>query len=210
MKNLAKILLIAMLATLFVSCSREPLGEIVEAQSIYMLQDSPNGMVYELVEGPAYASQSTKDISYKNGNSVHTHGDIVSGFGGNYNISWSGTENNGGTHGSAELYKSSSSGVFHFIFETECIMADGNEAVYGGTITEVIEKVGGPPFGIGWNLYFKVIDNGEGANAPADLYGNALIFSPTSQCGVYTPDFFLWDLVGTSPVIAPGSVKVNN
>ncbi len=211
MKNLAKVVMIAMLATLVVSCAQDPVEEILEDPIIYVLQDSPNGMVYELLEGPAYTSPSTKDISYKNGNSVHTHGNIVSGFGGNHNISWSGTENNGGTHGSAELYKSSSSGVFHFIFETECIMADGNEAVYGGTITEIIEKTGGgPPIQVGWHYYFKVIDNGQGANAPADLYGNLLVASPNSLCGVWTPDFFFWDLVGTSPVNAPGSVKINN
>ncbi|MDB4286065.1 hypothetical protein N9933_02065 [bacterium] len=177
----------------------------------YVLTSDGENPVWEAMDLTEFQGNSEDNAASKQGNSVHTHGDIFSGFGGNYDISWSGTENNGGTHGGGELYKSSSSGIFHFVFETECIMDDGNEAVYVGIITEIIEKTGGgPPVQVGWSLFFKVIDNGQGANAPADLYGNLLGLSPNSTCGVWTPDFFFWNLVGTSPVNAPGSVKINN
>jgi len=148
-----------------------------------------------------------------NGNSAHTHGDFPG-------VEFSGTENNGGAHGSATV----SLGPFRFTLETECVMVEGNEAVYGGTITE---RVGPPPppgapFNVGDHIYFKVFDNGQGNNADPDQFYGSIKFSSDSQCGVYTPgNAGVWpptiffppcgctiSLINDVP--EPGSIKVNN
>jgi hypothetical protein len=122
---------------------------------------------------------------------------------------FSGTENSGGAHGSANLRL----GPWDFILETECVMVEENEAVYGGTIAEI----DGPPLppgfpAVGDNLYFKVIDNGQGSNADPDQV-NQLVFAGfggDSACGILTPSHPNWDLAPDSDVSEPGSIKVNN
>ena len=101
------------------------------------------------------------------GNSVHAHGDFH-GFGGTF--SFSGTQNNGGAHGSAEIEISTGGGPFggpigtaHIILETTNVVignvAGEYGALYGGIVTEVIENtIPPPPFGCAgykpWNLCF--------------------------------------------------------
>lgn len=158
----------------------------------------------------------------KGGNSVHTHGDFSFSA---ISISWSGTVNNGGSHGEATFQQTFTSLPFPpftpfdppvttmITMETECLMDDGNEVVYGGVFTEVLNSPfpGGGPFAVGNHLYFKVIDNGQGSNAPADQFSTFLAISPVSRCDVYTPDNPLWTLFGPyQDVMDPGSVKLNN
>ena len=159
---------------------------------------------------------STKITRRSNGNSVHTHGDFhgLSGV-----LSFSGTENNGGPHGSAEIQLSPGTGTAHVILETSSVVivsVDGEDgAVYGGVITEVIENTIPPPppppppppgvppppppacqpLDLGTFVYFLVKDNGQGNNAPADEYRSVLV----ARCDEYVEggaefpwDFFLF------------------
>ncbi|HSG67918.1 MAG TPA: hypothetical protein VK994_04370 [Bacteroidales bacterium] len=150
----------------------------------------------------------------KNGNSAHTHGSWLSNNGSTY-FSWSGTENNGGPHGSAyvEFGANNPATSIKVNLETECVMVIENEAVYGGT---VVSSENAPPFlpffNPGWHMYFKVIDNGQGNNAPPDQFGSLIVFSAPEQsnCGVLTPDNPFWSILPAIDILPPGSVKVNN
>ena len=129
--------------------------------------------------------------------SAHAHANI-DGF-----VTFSGTQNNGGSHGSAEIETES----LHLILETTSVVLigeDENQAVYGGLITEVIfNNVQPPPpppppppcpafpdcpppppppppptcsqFDLGSYVYFSVTDNGQGNNADPDTYIPALL-----------------------------------
>jgi len=150
--------------------------------------------------------------TYNRGQSAHAHGDYPG-------VEFSGTQNNGGTHGSATL----SLGPFTFTVDTECVMVEGNEAVYGGTITS---RVGPPPppgapMNIGDYVYIKVFDNGQGSNADPDQFYGSIKFRADSKCGIYTPsNTDAWpptiiccggitiNLINDVP--EPGSIKVNN
>lgn len=172
--------------------------------SVYVVNLNDDNPTFELMDIPMDKVVATaENTPFKNGNSAHTHGSFVIGA---TSFTWSGTQNNGGTHGSASA---------EFIgmlitMETECIMAMDNEAVYGGTITELENAPPFLPIAVGSHVYFKVIDNGEGSNAPADQFGALVAFSADSKCGVYTPDYGLWYILAPADVLAPGSVKVNN
>jgi len=172
----------------------------------------------------------------KQGNSAHAHGNIT-GFGGPGYTTFSGTQNNGGAHGSAEIQFSAQGGNLHIKLETASVVVlgdDGNEAIYGGLITEVIENTipqpppppppppppgGNPPpppppppacdkFELGTYVYIVVKDNGQGNNAPLDEY-RPFIYS---TCDALSDGgkFFPWFLFGWVDVSDESDkIKVN-
>lgn len=192
------------IAVLF-GCAKEETTSQLEASGAFVFKTDGDSPVWEYVtlEEPAISPVAQRD---NQGNSAHMHGDFPA------SPYFSGTQNNGGTHGSATL---TVSGVT-LTLETECVMVDGTEAVYGGIITEMDGSF--PPFipyGIGSYAYFKVFDNGEGNNAPADQYHGLIRFAHTSRCEIWTPGSGAWPatLFGfpmVNDIPEPGSVKVNN
>lgn len=181
--------------------------------------DSPTWEVISLDELPSSLTTSVTTRS----NSAHTHGDFT-GYGGTTTITFSGTQNNGGSHGFAEVIQSFGPFLSHVVLETECVVViNENEAIYGGVITEVLENnfpspppppPGAPappcnPNDLGSSVYFKVIDNGQGSNAPADQhYGIVLQFcSPSVDCSSSFP----WFIFGVNDVENEGDkIKVND
>ena len=129
-------------------------------------------------------------------------------------IKWIGTQNEKNTTGRADLKQSSPNINFHIVLETECIVVKANEAVYGGTITQIKELSGnGPNLSVGWRFYFKVIDNGSSENTPLDQVSNIYIFSSPSApslCGDSITSDSIWDTNGYSEVFSPGFVLINN
>jgi hypothetical protein len=159
------------------------------------------------------------------GNSAHTHGNIHD-FGGSGLTTFSGTQNNGGSHGSAEIQFSAMGGNLHIKLETSSVVilgADENEAVYGGLITEVIENTlpsppppppGFPPpacakFELGTYVYFVVKDNGQGHNDAPDQYRGVVY----SRCTALADggESFPWFFFGWIDVADEADkIKVNN
>jgi hypothetical protein len=169
-------------------------------------------------------------------NSAHTHGEFTAtgedpAYFGTY--TFNGTQNNGGSHGSAEIIQVRPDGNRHFIMETACVSVEGNEGIYGGMITEVIENtVPNPPpppppppcptfpdcppppppcdiFSVGTYFVFKVIDNGQGNNAPTDQYFN-LSIAGCALPGNCFADFPLWPFFGVGDVANESDkIKVN-
>jgi hypothetical protein len=173
-------------------------NQLVEKSIDYVFNLDGDNLTWEQVIPDELSSTpgSSSSVSTRanNNNSVHMHGNF---FG---PVEFSATVNNGGTHGGATL----NLGPFVFTTETQCILAEDNEAVYGGIITEVVGPPG--PFQPGWRIYFKVIDNGEGNNAPADQFYGAIRFTPNqnSSCDDY-------DNWGPSYDVGEGqSIKINN
>ena len=188
-------------------CSKEKADTQIEEQTsdiVYVFNFDEESQDWEMstIDEPQNDSGVILERG-NNGNSAHAHGDF-------FNQEFSGTENNGGTHGSATL----ALGPWVFTCETECVMVEGNEAVYGGTITEVAGPPPPPflPFNVGNHIYFKVIDNGQGNNAPADqLYGGGISFTGNnSKCGDWTPSHPRWLESPYIDIAEPGSIKVNN
>jgi hypothetical protein len=220
-----KLLTIAFLAILFSSCEKElanndsnitNLNDV--ENSIYMIDASGEVQTIQTTEESLVQSTTGSISTRSNENSAHTHGDF-SWDAASISVEWSGTENNGGPHGSATYQQVLNlpfppfNANVQLTLETKCVNVNGNEAVYGGTITDVVDNPfpGGGPFAIGNHLFFKVIDNGQGANAPADQHStNIFIFPATSNVCLST-DSPLWSFFGGTSidVVAPGSVKVN-
>jgi hypothetical protein len=50
-----------------------------------------------------------------------------------------------------------------------CMGVEGNAAWLGGVIEQVVGAFPNPAVGVGTPVRWRVVDNGEGANAPADL-----------------------------------------
>ena len=202
---------------LLAGCSEENVNTQIELQkgeSVNVhLFDGAN-LVWETIPLEELTNEQSKSNiasdKTSNGNSVHAHGDFH-GFGGTF--SFSGTQNNGGAHGSAEIEISSGGGPFggpvgtaHFILETTSVVmvnvAGEEGAVYGGIVTEVIVNTLPPPppfppsdcvkYDLGTYVYFLVKDNGQGNNAPADQYRNVLI--PTCDELADGGASFYWDL----------------
>jgi hypothetical protein len=67
--------------------------------------------------------------------------------------------------------------------DLDCLVVNGNEAILGGVVTHLYT---GPEFPgvmcVGDRIWWKVKDNGEGANAPADEQTGGL----AEMCGMFT------------------------
>ena len=207
------------------SCSKEELNEPIveqktEATYQFKLSNTNN---WEASISTNFIEKSNNTFSSrKNGNSLHAHGDF-SGFGGGL-ISFTGTQNNGGAHGSASLEVTFGPfGTANVELETVSIVSIGdNEVVYGGQISEVIENTvmfpppppgfPAPPcdaYELGTYVYFAVKDNGQGNNAPLDQYSSFLSNGCNEDIsgGANTP----WSFFGFNNVESPkDKIKVND
>ena len=202
-------LLLSMSLLLLSSCSKENSDSQMEDQAldmVYYFSDTGDTPVWEAISLSEISNLNLGDITNlrgNNGNSGHAHGDFAG-------IEFSGTQNNGGTHGTA----TANFGPFTFSMETACVMVDENEAVYGGTIIELDGPPTPPgfPISLGNQMFFKVIDNGQGNNAPLDQFNAILLFTTpeNSGCGTLTPSAPLWSVFPDVDIQEPGSIKVNN
>ena len=207
MKNL--ILPIALAVILLTACSKEEFVEQIEEQnidSVYVLNQFNGAATWDtmLVDE---MQRGTMHIT------AHTDGYYQPNTQNGMTITWSGTQfESGSSKGEAELKQTTPNFSFHFYLETECVTVQGNEAVYGGTITKVGKLSGNTPaIGIGWHFYFKVIDNGIGDSSAFDQIANKTIFaSPLSPslCD-NLPDSHIWSSEGYEDVFLPGYVFVS-
>ncbi len=219
MKNL--ILPIAIGIVLLTACSKDESLEQTELQttdSVYILNhfDETSNLETMVLDSPQngvnYASEL--NISYRD----HTDGLFMSAPQYGMTLQWTGTQTEHGPSGSAEFKQITPYINLHFKMKTECISIEGNEAVYGGTITQVISATGNAPIiEEGWRYYFKVIDNVErglpGGIVPNDQLSNRSIFAPPGiqlLCNGYPPSSYIWSSLGYTEVLEPGFVKVVN
>ena len=211
MKNL--ILTTALGIILLTGCSKDDSLELIEEQStnsVYVL--------YQLNEttpwGTIVLDEFQRTTDFQNPVTAHTDGYYLPSSKDAMTITWSGTQRKDGSRkGRAELRQISPNINFHFILDTECLMAEANEAVYGGTIIQIKSLYGNvPDIDLGWRFYFKVIDSGHGGNITYDQIANITMFaSPMSPslCGVYPPNNRIWSSKGYTEVVEPGYVVVS-
>lgn len=109
-------------------------------------------------------------------------------------VSLSGVQNNGGIHGHARI----KSGFLDFSVNTECLLFDGNEVVYGGVITQVFYvdpafiAVFGDIIVPDAHMAFKMQDNGEGSNAPSDQTTEYFVVGEFPLCEAFPPESDFW------------------
>ena len=209
--------LIAFALVVLYGCAKEESNVVIEEQSadlVWAFNNLDGVQEWETMSINELPSNSDFTTTRgNNGNSAHTHGDYTFDI---TSFSWSGTQNNGGTHGSgiSEFRFGPPFGTVYLTLATECVTVDGNEAVYGGTFTEVQNNPFPPggPFEVGNAIYFKVMDNGQGNNAPPDQHalGGFIVPAGASFCGVIPVTDPIWEQFGVFDIAEPGSVKVNN
>ncbi len=76
------------------------------------------------------------------------------------------------SRGQAELHNRSTDSSIHM--KLNCLSVSGNVATMSGVVTG--SNVTGAPFGEGNPVWFRVVDNGEGADAPPDLISLVFFF----------------------------------
>lgn len=111
-------------------------------------------------------------------------------------FTFSGVQNNGGIHGNAQV----KSWFLDFNISTECMTVVGNEAIYGGVITQV--NYVDPDWAAVWcdeicievgvHFVIKVVDNGEGQNAPPDRSALYFAIGPVPLCDFFPVDHPWW------------------
>jgi len=83
--------------------------------------------------------------------------------------------------------------------DVTCLRVSGSLAWIGVTITESSEAVG--PFVVGGSFWFRVQDNGEGSNAPADRISNLNPAGGASRCNEMRTGLPLaWEMIGNVQV----------
>lgn len=125
------------------------------------------------------------------------------------------TENNQGVNGTGiawvtQLTATGAEYSYQMITKPECMFTDGNEAVWVGIIEEIIGETPGFPYP-GLKVVIKVIDNGQGANAPADQYNPQIIFlGPAWPCNLFPLGHPAWNTLPDLDVLnASDNIKVN-
>ena len=217
MKN--SILLVALGLILLTGCSKDDSVVQIEEQ----IEEQKTNTVYVLNQINETATWETMVLDENQGRTdqpgpttmtAHTEGFYKSLSRDGMTITWTGSQNENGTIGIAEIKQTTPNFSIHFNLKTECVTVHGNQAVYGGRITQVREISGnGPQIGEGWYFYFKVIDNNHERSVPLDKIANRTIFaSPMAPtlCNVYSPNNFIWSSQGYATVVTPGFVVVGN
>lgn len=215
MKNL--IIPIALGVFLFPSCSNDESFEPVEEQttdSIYVLEQNMGQSTLGIIEIDNFTSGANY-LTTTNGNDfAHSSGLYEPSFRDPVILSWYGNHDNTGAYGTAELQISRPTYSIHVVMETECITVNGNTAMYGAIITEVIELSGNtPPLTDMWRFYFQVKDKTPSLRNGVDQISNKWIFaSPrsVSLCSIYPPNHPIWSSNGQADVLSPGFVEVSN
>ena len=189
-------LLSSLLILILIGCQKSDDSSPPESKDItYVLHlDDPFSM-YEII--PSYLNDPPYQSSTVNrGGELRAHGNF-SGYEELVTLSFSGTINNGGTHGNAHFNKVLANGNLHLKMDTKCLTIVDNVAVYAGIVTEIIETPFPPGTGIidiNSVLYFKVKDNGSGQNSPPDQYSPIVIIgSPRGGCESFAPDSPIWE-----------------
>jgi hypothetical protein len=215
MKNLFLILTAGLF--LLTACSKDESFETIDEQSndvIYVLdQNQEQGafttMAVDNSQGGLNFTRTTDNSEFG-----HTSGLYAPMYQDPVILSWSANKDETGTYGTAELQISRTNYNIHVVMQTECISVDGNKAMYGAIITEVLELSGDtPPLTANWRFYFQVTDNQQGGSAGYDQISSTLIFASSrspSLCNVYPPDHRIWSSNGYENVMNPGFVEVSN
>ncbi len=205
-------LLFAIGLFLVVGCTKDESYKQIEEQtidSVYVLNQLDGSSTWETMLIDELQNSAVRIYSKNDGDAAHTDGYYVPASRDAMTITWSGTQNRNGPHGSASIQQSTPNFSFHFVLETECVTVDGNQAVYGGTITQVKTLNGNAPaIGVGWRIYFKVTDYDR-----FDQIANCTMFaSPMSPslCNAYLPNNQIWSSQGYAEVIPPGFVVVKH
>ncbi len=197
---------------LLTGCSKEESFETTPEQIndlVYVLEQNGNTSNFKTItlEG-ANLTLTTEDDGYG-----ETYGLYAPNTRDQRLLSWSGFTDETGTYGTAEYHFSLPAYTLHFVMQAECIVVEGNKAMYGGIITEVIERSGNAPeIAENWRFYFKVIDNEQGSRHIYDQISNTMIFaSPMSPslCNAYPPGHRIWSSEGYQDVREPGFVEVS-
>jgi len=194
--------------TLLTACSKEEVTNVAEERdtnAIYIVKNANGINNLDVVS----TKESQSKVTSKDRSSLNAHGKFGAFNGGA--VSFSGAQNGGGTHGSAEVQITFGPfGSARVIMQTESLISVGdNEVIYGGYITQVLENTimfpppppGAPtpacdPFDLGTYTYFRVLDNGQGSSAPSDQY-RGVIFNQcnsSSSLGEDLPWFFAGDV----------------
>jgi len=215
MKNL--ILTIATGFTILTSCSVDQPIESIQtsnSETIYLVDQQGDVISWDILSTKEYQNISNNADSYSGALQVNTDGKYVPDSKYGMQISWTGTSNPQGIYGNAIIIKENSNSTVEIQLVTECIIADGNEVVYGGIINKmdgILDNMS--DIGEGWRFYFKIIDSKQDDSLKYDLMSNHTIFaSPMSQslCNVYTPDHEVWSIKGYTDVKAPNFIEVSN
>lgn len=131
-----------------------------------------------------------------------------------WSVSLSGMENKSGIYGNGRI----ASEFVSLQFETVCLNFAENAVVYGGLITKVpyiteeFEMAFPGAIRVGRYMAVKLIDNGEGQNAPPDQSSQYFFTAPVPLCNMLPPESPVWELplpLGLGPIVdVTGQIQV--
>lgn len=156
------------------SCQREPDSiNLADNQQFYVLNSADASIISTDIG--TISIGNVKPVTSQRGPNKSTNGHIRTQSGLAY--SYSAMENPSGVHGQTQTISGWPGVIESMHVDSNCITVVDNRAFYGGVITQ-IEAGPFQPFTVGWQAYFAVEDNGEGANAEPDRYGIAIFLLP--------------------------------
>lgn len=188
MKTLLKLAFLGILVTLLTNChidssEVQPTNLDKELKNAIYMIDLKSGKVETISIDGFDLTEKRPDVSsnarFKGSVSANGHFGFTGLNGAKGTITFSAVKNNGGVHGN---YNMAGNPAPSYKASTTCLLVEGNEAVYGGLITKVINRGPFPGVVEGNYMYIKVKDSGAGKNAPADQVASFIFISPFDLC----------------------------
>lgn len=202
---------------LLTGCSKDEPIEIIQNetnQEVLVVNQLDGTSTYETVSNDALYLNFDNTNDTKAGSlEASTEGALIPASKNAMTITWDGTHNANAIFGEAVMKQESPNSNFIFGITTECVIAEGNEAVYGGIITKAKGVYDGfANVSEGWRVYFKVTD-GDKTKGGVDQISNTILFAAPksgSLCNVYAPSDVIWTTLGATDIEAPGYVIVKH
>jgi hypothetical protein len=214
MKNL--ILIASILSVLvLLGCSKDEFHDPVsdEVENTYYILDQQDD-AYNWTEISSRMDNNTFTIPEPTIDRLLFKGAYMSEEGTSTNLSWNAMCDETGMCGGAEVKQETSTYGYHFVMCPAAMVAEENNAVFEGTIIEVIYKWGEVPnFDVNWRFCFNVIDNANGTGFEHDKISKTMMFgSPMSplMSSIYPPNHSIWTNKGYVEVMPPGFVEVSH
>ena len=120
-----------------------------------------------------------------------------------------------GMYGTAEVKMNTATYGFHFKMKPAAIVVDENNAVFEGTIVEVISRWGNAPnFDVNWRFCYNVTDmNDNRGGFEHDEISRTMMFGSAMSpllSSMYPPGHQIWSRWGYRDVKPPGFIEVSN
>lgn len=147
-------------------------------------------VLWSCSDEPTSVVQNSENVLMKSGPSANGQGTLIMPWGETQTFSFHARDFDGVVEGSLQF---NIHGSYHAHGQIDCMVIEGNQATLSGTITHSPEEWDDWQiyFPDGYFFWFRIVDNGEGANDPPDEFSDIYVPIDYFPCDIPLPPEFV-------------------